>query len=179
MTPDDIAEFLRLAAPSFVAGMLALTTALIVFGAQQRAARKAARTERLNQAFEHIMDGFKAVQEGVRDLSRTQTPDDLADSILRFSWLLGKRDQIMSVWLSLKANEAMAMLQRVQNTDERRVEIGVLKGDVATTLRAWRDRSVSRRMLMADIERLATEMNLTPEDLGVPRKPQVPGNRIS
>lgn len=176
MTAGDFAEFVRLASPSFIAGMLALITALVVFGAQQRSARRQAREERLNKAFEHMMDGFRAVQEGVRDLSRTQTPDDLADSIMRFSWLLDRKDQMMSIWLGMKANEAMTMLQRIQNTDERRVEIGVLKGDVAATLRGWRDRTISRRAIMDDIERLATELKLRPVDLGVSKTPRVPAN---
>lgn len=176
MSAEDLAEFVRLASPSFIAGMLALITALVVFGVQQRSARRQAREERLNQAFEHMMDGFRAVQEGVRDLSRTQTPDDLADSIMRFSWLLDKRDQMMSVWLGMKANEALSMLQMIRNSDARRVEIGVLKGDVAATLRGWRDRTISRRAIMADIDRLAAELGLSPVDLGISRKPRIPSN---
>lgn len=174
MTPEEIAEFVRLASPSFVAGMLALITAMAVFGAQQRAARRASRRNRIDQAFEHIMDGFRAVQDGVRDLSRTQTPDDLADSIMRFSWLLDKKDAALSVWLGLKANEVMTMLQETTDADRRRVEVGVLKGDVAATLRAWRDGILKRKDIIGDIDRLATKLRLRPEDIGISVKPQVP-----
>lgn len=176
MTPEETAEFVRLAAPAFTAGMLALVTALVVFGAQQRAARKAAREARLNQAFEHMMDGFRAVQDGVRDLSRTQTPDDLADSVMRFSWLLAKKDQALAVWLGMKGNEVMKIIQNTPDVNQRRVEVGVLKGDVAATLRGWRDGVISRRQIFADIERLGRELKLMPSDLGVSKRPEVPGH---
>lgn len=122
------------------------------------------------------MDGFRAVQDGVRDLSRTQTPDDLADSIMRFSWLLDKKDQVMSVWLGIKANEVLTMLQVVTDMTQRRLEVGVVKSDVAATLRGWRDGVITRRQIIIDIDRLATKLNLRPEDLGVSVSPQVPVN---
>lgn len=136
-------DFVVAAAPSLTAALIALATAIIAFWLSDRSARRRQLRDRQDAAMEHIMDAFLTMQRAP-SLDRATT-DVFVDSLLRFTWMLDGRDEIVTNWVNAKGGETIAGLKTAEDRGEW---IGNQKLSVVLRVRDWRLRPVRTRRVM-------------------------------
>lgn len=92
---------------------------------------------------EHIMDAFLTMQRAP-SLDRATT-DVFVDSLLRFTWMLDGRDEIVTNWVNAKGGETIAGLKTAEDRGEW---VGNQKSLVVLRVRDWRLRPVRTRRVM-------------------------------
>lgn len=149
MTSEQWIEFVAAAMPALTGGLVALATAILAFFLNDRAARKRQLRDRQDAALEHVMDMFGRMQESERDVQSDDfmrgMVDALVDSLLRFTWLLDARDEIVTNWVNAKGLETVRGLKSAAS---RADWVGMQKTTVVLRLRDWRVRPIRTRQLM-------------------------------
>lgn len=94
---------------------------------------------------EHIMDAFAVMQRS--PVLDPATTDAFIDSLLRFTWMLDGRDEIVTNWVNAKGNETVRGLRTAKSRGEW---IGHQKAVVVLKLRDWRLRPIRTRLEMRE-----------------------------
>lgn len=92
---------------------------------------------------EHVMDAFGIVQRAP-DLT-PQVIDAFIDSLMRFTWLLDARDEVVTNWVNAMGNQTV---KEYRESGGRWESVGRLKGRVVLGLRDWRLRPARTRRRM-------------------------------
>ena len=148
VTPEQWIDFIAATAPPLTAALIALATAVIAFWLNDQAARKRQLRERQDAAMEHVMDAFGTMQRAER--LEPPTVDAFVDSLIRFTWLLDARDEVVTNWVNAKGAETVTAFR---SSEDRFAEVARLKAQVVLGLRDWRLRPVrTRRRMLRDLK---------------------------
>lgn len=142
MPLGDALQWTAAAMPAMVGGLIALSTAIVMFVLSQRAARKERLRLRQDEAMEHVLDAFRQLR-GVGEIT-DEFRDEFTDTLLRFTWLLDGKDEIVTNWINASGVQALKGVEAGKSP----TWVHQRKTELVLGLREWRLRPIRTRQVI-------------------------------